>query len=147
MNKHINFEDNIFILNVRIRMIRDLLKLDPDPALFLDKTLDDLEFIGKTLETLLGSLIANPRLLDRNPQFENLSDAEWQFSQILARFAGDDSPFTESRLPELRNRIARLREASAIRGKAIDESAGPAEQFQTEPVVSQAELSELLKGI
>jgi hypothetical protein len=49
MHKHINFEDNIFVLNTRIRMIRDSLILDTDPELFLEKTVDDTNFIDLTL--------------------------------------------------------------------------------------------------
>jgi len=52
MNKRINFEDTIFILNVRIRMIRDLMRLDTDSNIFYRETMGDLEFISSVLDIL-----------------------------------------------------------------------------------------------
>ncbi|GHV95686.1 hypothetical protein AGMMS50293_20060 [Spirochaetia bacterium] len=147
MNKQVNFEDTIFILNIRIRMIRDLLKLDIDPGLFLQKTLDDMDFTGHVLETLVGNLLANPRFLDRDLEFDNLLDAELQFNQLLAEFTAKSSPFSISIFPETRERILRLREESEGRQKLIDNSFGQEEHNQAEPLVSSAELSELLNGI
>jgi hypothetical protein len=146
MNKQVNFEDTIFILNIRIRMIQDLLKLDIDPGLFLQKTLDDLEFTSNVLETLVGNLLANPRLLDRELEFDNLLDAELQFNQLLAEFTAVSSPFSISAFPETRERILRLREESAGRRKLIDNSFARGELTKAEPLVSSAELSELLNG-
>jgi hypothetical protein len=139
----------MFILNVRLRMIRDLLRLDADPELFLEQTVEDLEFIDKVLETLLQSLIENPRLVDRELEFDNLSDIEWQFVQLLTEFIYKSNPLiggTEADLPpEIRDRVLRLKEQSAVRAKVIDESAGAIEHIPFEPVVSTLELSELLK--
>jgi hypothetical protein len=154
MNKHINFEDTIFILNARLRMIRDLLRLDTDPGIFLEKTLDDLEFTAAVLETLAGQLAANPRLLDREQELDNLSDLEWQLGQILTEFASDmrgkpegGGPFSVTRFPQIGERIQRLKEASAGRKKIIEETFASPDQGVSEPVVSSAELSELLKGM
>jgi hypothetical protein len=85
MNKHINFEDNIFILNARIRLIHDTLTIEADPGFFLKKTVDDLEFISGVLDALLANLIENVRLIERAGEFNNLSDLEWQFDQLLTR--------------------------------------------------------------
>jgi hypothetical protein len=148
MNKHINFEDTIFILNVRLRMVRDLLKLDTDPGLFLRKTVDDLEFVDHVLEGILANLLANPRLLDRDLEFDNLGDLEWQFGQILAEFteASTGCSLSADYSPEIRDRVSRLRSGSAVRRKTIDETFSGGEQPGGEPVVSSAELSELLRG-
>lgn len=145
MNKHVNFEDNLFILNVRIRMIHDLLRLDPDSGLFLEKTVADLEFINAALESLTKNLMGNTMLLDRELEFDNLSDIEWRYSQLLTEFMGDSSPFPVEQFPEIRDRILPLRNNSAVRKKAVDEIAGPAELAQAEPVVSSLELSKLLQ--
>jgi hypothetical protein len=130
-------------------MIRDLLRLDIDPDFFLEQTVEDLEFINKVLETLTQSLIENTRLVDREIEFDNLSDIEWQFAQLLTEFIYKPNPLfagTEADLPpEIRDRILRLKEQSAVRGKIIEESAGAIEHIQLEPVVSSLELNELLK--
>ena len=56
MNKRVNFEDSLFILMMRIRMIRDSITLDADPELFLEKILDDIYFTEHTLRVLLDYL-------------------------------------------------------------------------------------------
>jgi hypothetical protein len=145
MNKNINFEDNIFILNVRIRMIRDLLYLDADPGIFLEKTLDDLEFVNTVLDTLLGSLIENTRFLEREGEFDKLSDLEWQYNQLLTELYNGSGNISGSLFPETRGKILALRENSARRRKTIDESRGTEDQSAAEPVVSHDEMSELLR--
>jgi hypothetical protein len=145
MNKRINFEDNIFILNVRIRMIRDILVLDTDPDLFLEKTMEDIDFINNTLEALLGNLIENKRLLERDTEFDNLSDLEWQFSQVLAEFLNGAGNISAAQFPMLKGKITMLRKYSQERKKAMEDARSPAESSAAEPVVSSLELSELLK--
>ena len=143
MNKQINFEDTIFILNVRIRMIRDLLQLDTDTELFLHQTMGDLEFISFVLDKLTDKLIANTKFHDREQEADNLSDAEWQFSQILNEFSRT-SLFPPSQFPEIPAWISRLREESAKRQKLIEEAYVQSRPAVMEPVVSQAELNGLL---
>jgi hypothetical protein len=145
MNKRINFEDNIFILLTRIRMIRDLLALDTDPDLFLEKTIDDINFIDLTLETLLGNLVENKRLLERKKAVDDLADLEWHFFQALTEFFNSAGNISAARFPILRENIGRLRDRSTGRKKTMDESGGLAEISATEPVVSSVELGELLK--
>jgi hypothetical protein len=145
MNKRINFEDNIFILYTRLRMIRDLLALDTDPDLFLEKTIDDINFIDTTLDILLRNLIENKRLLERDKAFDDLSDLEWQFSQALSEFFNSSGNISAAQFPILKENIGLLRDHSLGRRKIIDESKSLSESSVTEPVVSSMELSELLK--
>lgn len=145
MNKRINFEDNIFILNGRIRMIRDLLVLDTDPDLFLEKTIEDIDFIDKTLEALLENLSENKRLLERDVEFDNLSDLEWQFTQVLSDFLDSSGNISAAQFPVLKGKISILRKRSQDRQKAGENSRAQAEPSLSEPVVSSLELSELLK--
>jgi len=147
MNKRINFEDTIFILNVRIRMIRDLLRLDMDADLFYHQTMGDLEFVGTVLDMLTEKFIANLKFLDRETEADNLMDAEWQFSQILNEISNNSSPFSPSQFPEAQTYIAKLKKDSARRQKQIEESYEPAEQSMSEPVVSNAELNGLLGSV
>ena len=147
MNKHINFEDTIFILNVRVRMIRDLLRLDTDTGLFLPQTLEDLEFINSVLETLTEKFLANIKFLDWDTEADNLSDAEWQFSQLLNEISNQTSPFSPAYFPEMRNRIENFRKNSAKRQKQIEVSFVPRGNIVLEPVVSHAELNGLLGSV
>ena len=141
-----SFEDTIFILNIRIRMIKDTLRLNPPPELFLERTLDDLEFTNNTLELLTETLIKNVSEYGGNGEFEYLSDTEWQFSQLLTEFSLESSPFSVSIFPETRKVITMLRENGNVRRKNISEYTLDAEIALAEPVVSSAELSGLLSG-
>ena len=144
MNKRINFEDTLFILNVRIRMIRDLMRLDTDSALFYNQTMSDLEFISAILDMLTARFLENLKILDREVEADNILDAEWQFSQLLNEISGSSSPFTPPAFPETQNIAAKLRTDSVKRKKLVDDSYVPAEGTNSEPVVSNAELNGLL---
>jgi hypothetical protein len=148
MNKRINFEDNIFILNTRIRMIRDMLILNADPELFLEKTMDDAEFINVTLGALLGHLLENTRLIERDEQFYNLYETEGQFLEILSELELGQGAMSGTRFPVIRARIGQLRENAVQRRKTITESDGKNNKMPAEPmVVSSDELHELLKTL
>ena len=145
MTKQIDFEDTIFILNVRIRMIRDLLRLDTDTDIFYNKTIEDLDFIGSVMNGLTEKLLANPRFLDRDIEAGNLAETEWQFSNLLNEFSDESSPFSISRYPQSSQLISKLRAESSKRTNLINETLVTADSSQSEPVVSIAEMSELLK--
>ncbi|MDR3333297.1 MAG: hypothetical protein LBT13_00195 [Treponema sp.] len=145
MNRHINFEDNIFILNLRIRLIRDSLALNADPELFLKKIVEDIEFIDIALSRLLDDLVENISFIGRDEQFDNLAEIEWQFSQVLTRFLNSSRNISAAQLPILREKLVFLQNHSAARRKTIDDAESQMEGVYVEPVVSSAELSELLK--
>jgi len=147
MNKRINFEDTLFILNVRIRMIRDLLRLDTDPNAFFRQTMSDLEFINSVLDMLIGQFLENLKFLDREVEADNILDAEWQFSQIINEISGNSSPFSPSVFPDMPAIIAKLRTDSLKRKKSVEESYVPSDNVIAEPVVSNAELNGLLGSI
>ena len=144
MNKHVNFEDNIFILNIRIRMIQDLLILDTDAELFLDKTLDDLDFINSTLTSLLLTLKENYRLIERDGQFYNLAETERQFCEALSELDRGEGNISAIHYPELRERIGMLTARSQGRQRAIEDLIIETKHSAMEPVVSHSELQELL---
>ena len=147
MNKRINFEDTIFILNVRIRMIKDLLRLDIDTDLFHQQTIGDLEFVNSILEILAEKFLSNMKLLNYGTEADCLLDTEWQFSQILNEISGNSSSYSDTRSVEIRPWIDKFREDGRKRYKQIEESCSTVEQSITEPVVSQAELIGLLGNV
>jgi hypothetical protein len=146
MNKRINFEDNIFILSQRIRMIRDSLTLDADPELFLEKTIEDIDFIDAVLGTLLESLTQNNRLIERNIQYENLSEMEWQFSRILADLLNGSGNISAANFPMIREKIGIIEKHILERNKTIDSARSQGDKSHMESVVSSDELNELLKN-
>jgi hypothetical protein len=148
MNKRINFEDNIFILNTRVRAIRDLLFLDANPDFFLEKTLDDLEFIDNTLSILLDNLIGNKRYIEREEQFHNLLETDRFLSEVLQTLFSGDGTVSVNKFPVIRDTITLVWNHSLDRRKVIESlSFEDAEVTSVEPLVSRDELSELLKDM
>jgi hypothetical protein len=100
VNKRFNFEDTIFLLNLRIRMVKDLLRLDIEPELFYRQTAADIEFISSILNILIEKFLTNLKFLDRETEADNLLDAEWQFSQLLNEISNNTNPFSQTQYPE-----------------------------------------------
>jgi hypothetical protein len=133
----IALEDTIFIVGIRMRMIRDTLRLNPPPDIFLEKCLDDLCFINHVLVSLSQMINENS-----GGFVDYLLDTEWQFSQLLIEFSVDSSPFSIRAFPDTREKIASLRTESDTRRKTLEESFVLAGDL-AEPVVSSAEMSGL----
>ena len=144
MNKHINFEDNIFVLNLRIRMIQDLLILDTDTELFLHKTLDDLDFINSSLNVLLAHLREKYRLIERDEQYHNLLETERQFCEVLSEIDHGEGNITVIQYPELQQQINLLLSSSQDRQNSIKDLIVETKHLSLEPVVGYDELHELL---
>jgi hypothetical protein len=145
MNKRINFEDNIFVLMTLVRMLKDLLTLDTDPEIFLEKTLNDMEFINKNLNLLLGYLVENRRLIKRDELLHHFSVLEWQYSQVLAQYLGEGGNISAGEFPVTRERVQTFKIQSLERQKTLEAAGGNGENPREEPLVSSYELSELLK--
>ncbi|MDR2782795.1 MAG: hypothetical protein LBB48_02950 [Treponema sp.] len=146
-NKPINFEDTLYILHSRIQMLQDILALDIPADLFLDKSIDDMEFIDKILEVLIKALSEDTYIMERDEQLDNFSETEWRFSQVLVRFLSVSSTLSAGHHPVLRDTISTLRSQSAIRRKIADNSKSKKEGVETIPIVSSDEMSELIKGL
>jgi hypothetical protein len=126
-------------------MIRDILSLEADPELFLEKTLDDIEFLDHTLEILLQHIRDNDRFLERETAFDNLADLEWQFTQILGAFFNGHGSISAAGFPSIRDKINFFRTRSLERRKTMEYSGTRGQDPSSEPLVSSDELSELLK--
>jgi hypothetical protein len=146
MDKHTNFEDSIFILNVRIRMIQDIFILDADPGLFLNKTMDDLIFIDLCHESLLSSLKDNDRLIERDEQLYNLSESERIFCELLFELSHGETGFSAALDQTMRETVSNMRNRSLERRRGIGDVIVESKNTNPEPVVSYDELHELLSG-
>jgi len=143
----LNLEDSIFILNMRIRTIRDTLHLNPPPVLFMERCVDDLAFIDSVLEFLSRTISENSGQYTANGESEYIADTEWQFTQVLTEFLLESSPFSAHALPETVEKITSMRASSEARRKIMESTGLPSEIAQAEPVVTSAELNGLLGGI
>jgi hypothetical protein len=145
MVKHINFEDNILLLSMRIRMIQDMFLLDADPDFFLEITVDDVDFIDRTLAVLLGSLIENKWLIEREEQIYNLSKTEYQFGELLSVLDAGQGSISAVRFPVIHEKIEALKKQSLARQKSIGEFLAESAEPPDNRVVGSDELIELLK--
>jgi hypothetical protein len=146
MDRHMNIEDNMFVFNVRIRMIQDLLLLDTDADLFLNKTLEDLEFIDLGLTSLLSVLKTNVRLIERDEQLFNLSESERLLSELLMELIHGDGTISAVKYPAIREKASAIKTRSMERRRNIGEMMTESKAFTLEPVVSYDELHELLSN-
>jgi hypothetical protein len=143
MEKNVNFEDSIFLLNVRLRMIQDTIILKADPRLFLQKTLDDLAFIDACSLSLLEMLKNNERFLERDEQFFNLTESERIFCELLSELCREEDGFQSAMDEAMRQMLVELKSHSFDRIKAIDELTVEARAKKTEPLIGFDELQQL----
>jgi hypothetical protein len=113
--------------------------------LFLEKTIDDIAFVDHTLDMLLGNLMANERLPDRNETFVNLADLESQFTQVLSVLQDGSGNISARNFPLIREKIRILQSRSQERQKTIGENEDHEGETILEGAVSSNELSELLR--
>lgn len=148
MNKRINFEDSAFILNNRIRMIANTIILDADPDLFLEKTLDDMDFIDTSLTILLDNLLKNEKLIDRSTQFYNLMATETKLVEITDTLTHSQGSISVSAFPTISDNLQKIRSCSAERQQIIRDSIDALDDTpQDIHAVSSDELNALLRDV
>ncbi|MDR0511752.1 MAG: hypothetical protein LBG93_01425 [Treponema sp.] len=146
MNKRVNFEDSLFILSMRIRIIEDIITLDAEPNFFLEKTLDDIFFTDHLLRIILECLEENRHLIERQELLQQLSDFEAQFSRILHNFLEHDGNFSIRGFPSEEEKVALCRKNSADRHALIGKLSLSSGARSASPIVSSDEINELLKA-
>jgi hypothetical protein len=147
MGKCVNYEDNAFIINTRLRLLSDIFTLDTDPALFFTKALDDLDFINITLQSLLDNLLSNERLIEQEEQFHTLLETEWQFNLLLNNLIQGRGSLAMYFHPKLTPKLESIRNDCIKRQDIIKEKEMTRTGDRTDVlVVSSFELSELLKN-
>jgi hypothetical protein len=146
MNKRINFEDNAFILNNRIRVIENTIILDADPDLFLEKTISDMTFIDTCLTFLLDSLSKNEQMIGRNTQFYHLMETESKFMDLLDAISKSKGSISVSEFPIITERIHNFHASSGERQKILQNYIESSDTILQDPnMVSSDELNALLK--
>jgi len=161
------FEDTVFLLNLRIRMVRDTMRLNPPASLFMEKCMDDVVFIDSVLEQIAegmaeeaSSSVKEDDTVDADVNanidtegessvaagvIDYASDTEWQFSQLLTEFLLDSNLFAAQASQTARGKIVLLREGSNTRRKVFEKFNKPYDD-DDEAVVSPTELSILFGG-
>lgn len=145
MNPHVNYDDNIFLLQSMVKALRSALMLDVDPELFKDKILEDIFFVDSTFMKTFSQLRDNPHLIRRAEHLKALLRAETAFVELLNDTISGERPLAESLSPftdKLRAcRRSHEQTLSEIRSIIRD----PEQHSPEEDVVSQQELNFLLQ--
>jgi hypothetical protein len=146
MKKRVNYEDNTFIINTRIRLLQDIFVLEADSALFFNKALDELDFINNTLEFLLKDFMENDKLIERADRLRDLLETEWRFTSVLNFLASGQGSLAEDFYPRLVPKLKSLLGDCGRRRDMIEAQMAGSEQNQVDArLVSSRELAELLK--
>jgi hypothetical protein len=146
MKKRVNYEDNTFIVNTRIRLLQDIFALEADSALFFNRALDELDFINNTLDTLLKDFLENNKSIERAERLQDLLETEWRFTSVLNYLISGQGAFADDFYPRLVPKLKSLlgdctQRRSMIEKEKVDSEKNPVD----ERLVSSLELSELLK--
>jgi hypothetical protein len=147
MEKRINYEDNTFIINTRIRLLHDIILLEADSSLFFKKAEDELDFINDALGILLDALVANDKLIERSDRLHDLLETEWRFTSLLNFLISGQGSLADDFFPQLVPKLESLRNDCIRRGDLIKEHDVSAREGDRadERLVSAFELAELLK--
>lgn len=144
MAKRIHFEDDIFLANLMIRLVRDATRLEINTALFENWILDTLNSISEILEGISESLLDNRQILEHEEQLSNLVEA-WsrQLALLGAIELGTDT--LSAALQPARERITILKSNARARHTELALHEGNRQNNEDDPsLVSMSELNHLL---
>jgi hypothetical protein len=88
MKSKIHYEEDLFYLNLQIKVLREGLQLSVDPDYFQDKVLADVRFVDATLDLVLSTLKENPNLIRRAEYLYHLVKVEGAFLELLTNLLG-----------------------------------------------------------
>jgi hypothetical protein len=147
VNKRIHYEDNLFILTAMIHLVRDICILEGSPELFLEKSVEDLRFVDKTLGALLDPLIHNPNFIDRNEQLDQFFEIDKELSVIATLLIENRETFSKDAalIPEMTETLRNICVNSANRQRTIEQNYSPDENGSMDHPLSSSEFTELFK--
>jgi hypothetical protein len=145
MTKRVNYEDNIFFLNLILKQISAAFKLNIDAGVFKERIVEEIRFLDTASEDVFQSLSGNSLMIDRwehlkelqkfNRSFVSLMEQILSREPPLAQALEDSFPLIERLLEARRGQLDRIRELTAGYRLA---------QGEAEHIVSEAEYRYLL---
>jgi hypothetical protein len=115
MNEHLNYEDNLFFITARLKVMEDALCLNLDEGLYKELCLRDIYLFDNILSNFYERLTSNKQLLKINDYFFELYRSQSTLVNIVNFILYEHTPFTDSFLSEedsLRAILSRQKEAS-----------------------------------
>jgi hypothetical protein len=109
MANTVNYDDNLFYLMTVMRALRSGLQLEIDPELYLDRIVEDIFFIDRTIEQVYETLRRNTYLINRREHLRQLMRAKRGFADLLDDLVGDNTVFGKH-LASFRGKLAAARD-------------------------------------
>jgi len=92
--KVINYEEDIFFLNLMLKVLKDGLKLDIDANFFTQKVKDDILFISRMVSLIYKSLSENTFMLKRLEYLKSLQRLMQLFTELLSNIVNNKFYFS-----------------------------------------------------
>jgi hypothetical protein len=109
----IHYDDDIFYLTYTVKRLFDGLKLELDASLFLNKLLEDIAFVSRSVEFFLESLKSTKLKVNRLNYLKNMYKLNKLFVEMLNSTLTEQAAFA----PQLKNHFTHL---AALRDRHIE---------------------------
>ena len=135
--RRINFDDDIFFLELRLRHIQQAARLDIDDEPYVGRLIDDLLFIDRCIRSLHAVLDEARQLSARGEHLSQLAALTEEYSVFLSGIRYQTSTLAR-RLDSEGSAVGGLPEvhaalAESMRGEAAELDAPAADQQQVSP--------------
>jgi hypothetical protein len=146
VTKQINYEDDLFALNLMVRNLLDIVRLDADPAYFKDKLASDIFAIDAILARISDALDDCGTFVKRSECLRELAKLKKTFGNFLDEALLGRTPLSQA-LADYTDKLRRIRDAQGrdevrIRETLARAAANPQE---LEHMVSEEEFKSLLE--
>ena len=95
MEQKIDYNDNIFLLSLKLKLIEDSLKLNIDISFFLANIKNEITFISKGIEKYFKTLNKNTILLNRADCLKNLKRLVRNFINLILHLTDHKNQYLE----------------------------------------------------
>ncbi len=144
MARRINYDDDVFFLELRLRHIQQAEKLDVDDAPYVDCLVEDLRFIDRCIRSLYASLDDARQVTTRSEHLSQLASLTEEYASFLIQNRYATSALAR-RMATGEASVASLADVHATLAEQMRSDAAELEQpLSHEQQVSPEELHHLL---
>ncbi len=93
MEQKIDYNDNIFLLSLKLKLIEDSLKLNIDTSFYLENIKNEITFISKGIEKYFKALNKNAILLNRADCLKNLKRLDRNFINLILQLTDNKNQY------------------------------------------------------
>jgi hypothetical protein len=94
MSHKVNYGDNIFFLNMKVKILKNCLKLDIDWELFLEKINEEILFVVVAIEKLYGLLKESPFIVNRSENLKAIQRLKVQIIGLLSSIIDGEGKYS-----------------------------------------------------